>query len=306
MVARRILALFLPVTAWSTCGIQSVSWPLEGGGVHCEDANVTVTDAIAFLESNMPSWDLQKSGSVISGVIEPTASLAVSTKQALPWAASVPRDTWFDYVLPYASVDEARSNWRQFLSDVLLPLVQNRTDLSTLSEVALYVNGLVWEAARPQGKVVFKSEQTPLIYDPMSTLVFGYASCTGISILYVDALRAVGVPARLVGTPAWHGNVNDGNHNWVEIWTGSEWAFQEGSPAGGGESLTNPCDKWYCNPSHFDGKTQVFAAHFDRHSSDPTTYPMAWDLGNTEVPGVNRTEYYTTACAVCGTSSVTA
>ena len=27
--------------------------------------------------------------------------------------------------------------------------------------------------------VTFKSSQTPLIFDPMSTLVFGYASCTG-------------------------------------------------------------------------------------------------------------------------------
>ena len=95
--------------------------------------------------------------------------------------------------------------------------------------------------------------------------------------------------------------------NWVGDLDGQRVGLpREGSPAGGGESLTNPCDKWYCNPSHFDGKTQVFAAHFDRHSSDPTTYPMAWDLGNTEVPGVNRTEYYTTACAVCGTSSVMA
>ena len=56
-----------------------------------------------------------------------------------------------------------------------------------------------------------------MIFYPMSTMVFGYASCTGISILYVDALRSVGIPARLVGTPAWHGKENDGNHNWVEV-----------------------------------------------------------------------------------------
>ena len=47
--------------------------------------------------------------------------------------------------------------------------------------------------------------RTPHIYDPMSTLLYGYASCTGVSILFVDALRTIGIPARVVGTPAWHG-----------------------------------------------------------------------------------------------------
>jgi hypothetical protein len=28
--------------------------------------------------------------------------------------------------------------------------------------------------------------------------------------------------------------------------SGDGWAFIEGAPAGGGETLTNPCDKWFC------------------------------------------------------------
>merc|ERR1712070_249815 len=169
------------------------------------------------------------------------------------------------------------------------------------------LNAHLWSALRPENPIVFRSEQTPLIYDPMSTMIFGYASCTGVSILYVDALRSVGVPARLVGTPAWHGVVDDGNHNWVEVWLGSEapgpagadgWTFLEGSPAGPGESLDNHCDKWFCNPSHFDGRTKVFAAQFDRHSN-ATVYPMAWDLANKDIPGVDRSAYYNAACRSC-------
>merc|ERR1712072_1226485 len=126
--------------------------------------------------------------------------------------------------------------------------------------------------------IKFKGEQTPLIYDPMSVIDYGYASCTGLSILLVDALRSVGVPARIAGTPAWHGNVSDGNHNWVEVWLGpgqglhgEAWSFIESKPAGGNENFTDPCDKWFCNPSHFDGKTEVFAAQYDR---TPPTPPM--------------------------------
>ena len=89
-----------------------------------------------------------------------------------------------------------------------------------------------------------------LIMDPMSTITFGFASCTGVSILYTDALRAVGVPARLVGTPAWNGEVENGNHNWVEVYTGPTggWSFIEGAPAGGGETLTNPCGECAFRP----------------------------------------------------------
>jgi transglutaminase-like putative cysteine protease len=33
----------------------------------------------------------------------------------------------------------------------------------------------------------------------MQVIAAGYASCTGLSIFLVDALRAVGIPARVTG-----------------------------------------------------------------------------------------------------------
>merc|ERR1711879_1101771 len=139
----------------------------------------------------------------------------------------------------------------------------------------------------------------------MSTITFGYASCTGVSILFVDALRSVGVPARLVGTPAWNGKPERGNHNWVEIWLGNgkglageDWTFIEATPAGPGEKLDNPCDKWFCNKQHFDGATETFSAQFNRHSNS-TIYPMAWDLSNRQIPGVDRSSFYNSLCQKC-------
>ena len=38
-----------------------------------------------------------------------------------------------------------------------------------------------------------------LIYGFMQVIKAGYASCTGLSIFLVNALRAVGVPARMAG-----------------------------------------------------------------------------------------------------------
>lgn len=138
-------------------------------------------------------------------------------------------------------------------------------------------------------------------------------------------LRTFGVPARLAGTPAWHGAPKKGNHNWVEVWLGGEgsagsggarsagaasgaalddgldgWRFIEGAPAGGGETFANPCDKWFCNRAHFNasGGTRAFAAGYGPPSG--VHYPMAWDLPNTGVVGVDRTAYYEAACAACG------
>jgi hypothetical protein len=221
----------------------------------------------------------------------------------------VPANIFLDAVLPYAVVNEARTDWRQMLWDKLVPTMKNLTTTSTsLEEAATILNDNIWKllSLDSSKSIVFRSESTPLIYDPMSTMAFGYASCTGVSLIYVAALRTVGIPARLVGTPAWNGNQSIGNHNWVEVYLGpghqwdlgDGWAFIEGRPAGAGENFTNPCDKWFCDQSHANN-TQFFATRYTRGSGGATRYPMAWDYANTEVMGVDRTARYRTACSKC-------
>lgn len=170
------------------------------------------------------------------------------------WAASVPEQIYLEYVVPYANVNEVRNNIRPLLHDACVAIFQDVAqqdlDKMTISDVALLINSKLWSGNPVIGKtIVFKSSQTPLIYDPMSTLAFGYASCTGVSIFYVDALRSIGIPARIAGTPAWNSDYTNGNHNWLEVWTGETegWQFIEAAPAGGGETFINPCDKWFCN-----------------------------------------------------------
>jgi len=296
----------------SECPPGTVPWP----GEPCQPAAAATSAAETFLRTNMFPWDAPNAESLFDGgPIEPTINIALSARQRFGWAARVPRAIWEDAVLPYANVNEAVTNWRQLLWTELVPLVTNLDNASSLADVATFVNENMWKTLGKfsgSAKVAFKSDSTPLVYDPMSTLAFGYASCTGISILYVDALRTLGVPARMVGTPAWHGIESDGNHNWVEVWlgnktdnngtdTGDAWAFIEGLPSGGGETFTNPCDKWFCNKAHFQSApntTHIFATSFDRHG-DKTFYPMAWDLANKEVKGVDRTEIYNAACSRC-------
>jgi len=254
-----------------------------------------------FLERNLPPWDAQNLGTLQLGILPATVQLALEARRSNPWAADVPWSVWRDAVLPFASVNEARSDWRRLFRQALAPLVKGAASRRVAVEE---VNSKLWSLLRPDSPIVFKSQQTPLIYDPMSTIAYGFASCTGISIVLIDALRSVGVPARLVGTPAWNGDEQAGNHNWVEVWLGGEsieeegWAFMEGAPAGGG-SLTDPCSHWFCNAAKMENGTEVFATAFDREANE-TVYPMSWDLTNRHVPGVKRTAHYRKVCHSCG------
>ena len=158
-----------------------------------------------------------------------------------PWAAAVPKVLFHEAVLPYANTNEARTNWRDLLWVELQPLMATGGPTNnSLAAAAMYLNQNMWSASVlgrhniNGAKITFHGEMTPRVYDPMSTILFGavhlymafsalpcsvcrcrltsgrvpviqsgYASCTGVSILYVDALRTIGIPARVTGTPAW-------------------------------------------------------------------------------------------------------
>jgi transglutaminase-like putative cysteine protease len=164
-------------------------------------------------------WDKPNEASLFAGGSAMKAvGSALKARQRYGWAARVPRAIFRDAVAPYSVVNEARTDWRSLLDGALAPLMANISSDASNAEVATHLNAHMWAALgrfSSTAKIVFKSEQTPLIYDPMSTLAYGYASCTGVSLLFVAALRTFGVPARLAGTPAWHGVEKNGNHNWV-------------------------------------------------------------------------------------------
>jgi predicted esterase len=122
---------------------------------------------------------------------------------------------------------------------------------------------------------------------PRETMESGLASCTGLSILLIDACRSVAVPARLVGTPLWSNN--KGNHTWVEIWD-SGWHFTgacEPDPQGldrgwfVGEAAQAKKD----SPQH-----AIYAASFKK---TPLSFPLVWAPGTKDVFAENVTDRYT-------------
>jgi hypothetical protein len=292
--------------------------------------NEAEQDCIAFLKNNVMAFDkpfLETMGfpgdddtsadGLDYGLVQPNIRLALDAKVQYPWTDDLPRHIFFDYVLNYANLNEARTNWRPLLVEALQ---FNTSDLylsgdANITSVTTWVNTHLWTllAHNPQKPIYFKSSQTPLIFDPMSTIAFGYASCTGTSILFCNALRAVGIPARVAGTPAWFGNRTQGNHNWVEVYVGGrssfcgvteeeeDWKFLEPSPAlPSVDTLeADPCGRWFCDPSRYPS-SRVFAAKLSHClNNSKVFFPLAWEWDCQDVPAVDRTAYYARVCGTC-------
>jgi hypothetical protein len=289
---------------------------------HIQTLHDAESDCLEFLQDNLMGFDLPfretlgfpssgddaEADGLGNGLVGPTIQLALQAKLEYPWTDEVPKEIFMEYVLNFGNLNEARTNWRPLIVDALR---FNESDLwlsgeANLTSVVTWVNQHLWtRLGRPGAPIIFKSSQTPLIFDPMSIVAFGYASCTGTSILFANALRAVGIPARVVGTPAWYGNRTMGNHNWVEVYDmqSGDWKFLEPSPANAGlDTLDNdPCMRWFCNHSRYPA-SRVYAARLKKHSgAEPATYfPLAWEWGNQQVPAEERTQYYADICGSCG------
>eukprot|EP00438_Fugacium_kawagutii_P031944 Skav201885 [mRNA] locus=scaffold550:350235:355845:- [translate_table: standard] len=247
-----------------SCTSSEVPWPSG----RCEDFDAAKQKALEFLKANMPPWDEINRGTLELGILPGTVRQALKVRQDFAWAAQVPEDVWRDYVLPYASVNEARSDWRPLLYQKL----NMANDASkSLGDVAMWVNQNLWSALNATKPIYFKAQQTPMIYDSMSAISFGYASCTWEVQL---------------------GRVQ------VEIWLGEgkglenePWVIMESQPAGPGETLLNPCDKW---PSPVRAPAVEL-----RVMLVVMVYPMSWDLANKNIPGVNRSSFYNVVCGRC-------
>lgn len=230
--------------------------------------------SLTYLKVNAPSTDAGKDFSQ-------NVDLAIEARNANEWAQQVPEDLFFAYVVPYANIDEPRDDWRPKFVNRLSPLV---ADTKTIEEAATLIRTKAWTSF-PDNKVHFKGDQSPQILSPSQTLAHGYASCSGLSIFLVDAFRAVGIPARIVGTALWN-QESGGNHLWVEVHLSDGWHYLDADPS-------NPVlDKaWFdgiasmacCGETH-----GIFAVDWGAHDY---VMPTAWDT-KTRVTAVDRTHFY--------------
>lgn len=236
--------------------------------------------SMTFLIRHMPERDLT---SLSADYLLRNVRVAHEARAAVPWGKTMPDALFHNDVLPYASINERRDDWREDFRDRFLPLVK---DAKTPGEAAQILNRDIWKIVNVKyhARKRPKPDQSP--YESMKA---SYASCTGLSVLLIDACRACCVPARFVGTPQWSNK--PGNHSWVEVWNGEAWQYTgacEYNKAGLGKA-------WFAGDAaqaQRDEKMHAIYASSWKPSAGKTPFPLIWNLGVDYVPGVNVTDAY--------------
>ncbi len=189
-----------------------------------------------------------------------------------------------EYVTPDTVIDEDLDPWRPLFRELFWPRVK---DCSTIREAASILVTNVY----PTLGIRYDIRRDKANQSPFHSMRIGMASCTGMTIAMIDAFRACGIPARLVGccwTPI------PGNHSWMEFWDGEGWHFF-GDPDASG---VPPIDSaWFTEyaalADESSPRTRIYASRATP-SPDGTRFWSTWNGANrpSAVPADDVTASY--------------
>lgn len=239
-----------------------------------DSCDVRYKEGMAFLIAYMPEQDLKtlKAGFLLNNV-----DYAYMVKEQFPWTRTLPDSIFFNEVLPYACLNETRDEWR---ADFYGRFLQYVASCETIEEAIDSVNRNI----RDELKVDYNTKREKPDQSPYESMRQGMASCSGLSILLVDAFRSVGIPARVAGTPNWHDN--RGNHNWCEVWINGQWYFTEYYP--------NALNKawFFADAGKADKADPQHAIYASSYKPADTYFPLVWDESIRYVNAENVTDRY--------------
>lgn len=233
-------------------------------------------EGMAFLISYMPERDAK---SLSADFLLENVQYAYKARAEFPWAKEVPDSVFLNDVVAYANLNENRESWRKDFYERFKKYV---APCKTMREAIDSVNKNV----RDELLVDYNTKREKPDQAPYESMRQHMASCSGLSILLTDAFRAVGIPSRVAGTPAWHDD--RGNHNWNEVWIDGQWRFTEYYPS---DDLDQ---SWFLTNAgkaiKEDVRKAIYAASFK-----PTGcyFPLVWDENIRYVHAENVTDRYT-------------
>lgn len=229
-----------------------------------------------FLVANMPPRDLT---SLSADFLLENCELAYREWRAAPWHADIPVDIFLNNILPYANINEGRDPWRKEFIERFKPLVR---DAKSPAQAAAILNQKIFGLVN----VKYSTQRPKADQSPAESIKAGLASCSGLTVLLIDACRAVGVPARFVGTPLW--SDNSGNHSWAEVWD-QGWHFT-GAAEPSGDQLDQAWFVARASTAQRDHRLHaIYAVSFQK---TPISFPLVWDRSIRYVHAVNVTDRY--------------
>jgi hypothetical protein len=225
----------------------------------------------------MPEVDLEV---LTADFLLENCNYAYKVRKEYDWCKNLPDSIFFNYVLPYRNINETADNWRKDFYNRFSKYIENYKDVVDAFKIInaniLYELNVEYNTKRK------KADQSP--YESME---INMASCTGLAILLNNALRSVGIPARLVGIPLWHDM--SGNHSWTEIWVDGNWYCTEYGTDAAFDSL------WFIQRAgKSDKNDRMRSIYASSYKPTDISYPLVWDTLNTLtwVKGINVTQYY--------------
>jgi len=290
MMKHRHLPIALVLVALSgvqVSGADDLSKPVESAlaraGENADQLREALDNApddqkegVRFLVAYMPQRDLQ---SLSADFLLNNVRLAYRAWNEAPWKDRLPKAIFLNEVLPYASINERRDDWREDFYQRFQPLVAGA---ESPARAAVILNQKIFKML----DVRFSRARPKPDQSPYETIEAGMASCTGLSVLLVDACRAVGVPARFAGTPLWANK--SGNHSWVEIWD-DDWHY-----TGAAEPAGDKLDRaWFSGRAATARRDHplhaIYATSFKRTGM---TFPVVWSRTVDYVHAVNVSDRY--------------
>lgn len=282
----RFVWLFFPC-AWLAA--QDLPEPLTPTLQAAGDNRTEVIDAwnrcpkeqkpgLAFLLQHMPQQDARQ---LKADFLLENIDLAYRARKEMPWGKDVPEEIFFNDVLPYASLDEARDPWRAKFYEMFRPLVADAPNATVALE-------RIHARITPTLGVQYNTKRRAPNQGPFESMERKMATCTGLSILLTDVARAVCIPARIVGIAEW--TTKQGNHNWNEVWLPERRAWvateydrdQHGLDRGwylADAARAIPGSLWH----------GIYATSWARTAHH---FPMVWNLQNTSIPAIEVTQRY--------------
>uniref|UniRef100_A0A7S2WK67 Transglutaminase-like domain-containing protein n=1 Tax=Mucochytrium quahogii TaxID=96639 RepID=A0A7S2WK67_9STRA len=269
--------------------------------------------AVKFIVEHMPPKDFHDPVVTALYVVK-NIQLAFEAKKRFQdrWTGeNLPELLFFNDVLPYAVMREPRTHWRSTLQPFMVNVVQ---DCKNAKCAVLALNKLAWSIVDPA--IIFVAAPPNMLngYSVAEVMEHHNASCTGLTIFLVSALRSVGIPARAAGVPHWHkgpkvcpdgdSSPECGNHNWVEVFADGAWYFvdQRGvlNELNKGWFFPDPVSKQYHSntslnhsvfatswaPSH-----TLVSEYYYKNFTATARFPMVWDW-DTHVNGWETVAWY--------------
>ena len=233
-----------------------------------------------FLLTHMPSRDAT---ALNADYLLENTNLAYQARAKMPWGKDIPEEIFFNDVLPYATLDESRDDWR---ADFFRRFSAIVGEASTASEALDKINA----AIEKELGVQYNTKRRAPNQGPAESMKLTMASCSGLSILLADALRSVCIPCRIVGTAMW--TTKEGNHNWNEVWLPEHksWKFTEYNPDPKGlDHGWLVADAARAIPGSV--AHGVYATSWKKTSHH---FPMVWNFEDTSVPSEDVTQRYIT------------